>query len=146
MDAIFLIPAQTTAVVMEDFLRGRVVTIVDDDQSIRAGLSNLLRSHGIQAFCFSSASEFLASIHLPDCECLITDVRMPGMGGLELLDELRRQSIYIPIILISAYASRSVSLRVASGEVVCFIEKPFDAHAIEAGLAAVFRPTILPRG
>jgi FixJ family two-component response regulator len=118
---------------------GRIVTIVDDDKSIRDGLSNLLRSHGIRTYCFASAIDFLNSKHLQHCECLIADVKMPEMGGLQLLEELRRRLIRVPVIFISAYPSRSVTDRVKAGEAICFVEKPFDAKTIESCLRTAFR-------
>lgn len=117
---------------------GRIVSIVDDDKSIRDGLSSLLRSRGVKAYAFASAMEFLKSRRSEDSDCLIVDVKMPKMGGLELQDELTRRGVAIPVIFISAYDSRRVTARVKSGRAVAFLEKPFDAQAIERSLKGVF--------
>jgi FixJ family two-component response regulator len=77
--------------------------------------------------------------HLFDTECLIVDVKMPEMSNLELQDELFRRAIRIPAIFMSAYASPAVTNRVKSGEAVCFVEKPFEAEAIEACLNKAFK-------
>jgi FixJ family two-component response regulator len=119
---------------IQPLFNGRVVSIIDDDSSVRDGLSSLLRSHGIRADSFASAGDFLKSRRLHDSECLIVDVKMPEMGGLELLDELSRRAVFIPVIFISARATRAVMHRVEAGDAAGFVEKPFAPQAIEHAL------------
>jgi two-component system, LuxR family, response regulator FixJ len=85
----------------------------------------------LKAYAFTSANDFLKSRRVYDSACLILDVRMPPMGGLELQDELLRRGVDIPTIFISAHGGRAVLDRVKSGKALGFLEKPFEAHAIE---------------
>ena len=103
-----------------------VIAIVDDDTSVRAATTCLMRSLGYVAYGFASAEEFLNSPHLPDTSCLITDVQMPGMGGIELQRCLIEQGRDIPVILISAFPSeRLKAIRALGPDAVCFLSKPF---------------------
>jgi FixJ family two-component response regulator len=107
-----------------------IFAIVDDDESVRSGLSSLLRSHGFKARTFTSAEELLQFDALRDFACLITDVRMGGMSGLELQDELVRQNCRVPIIFISAHADSRMRVPAMRAGAVGFLEKPFDDAAL----------------
>jgi FixJ family two-component response regulator len=85
----------------------------------------------LKAHAFTSANAFLKSRRVEGSDCLILDVKMPPMGGLELQDELLRRGIRIPTIFISAHGGRAVLDRVKSGKALGFLEKPFEAHAVE---------------
>lgn len=107
-----------------------IVSVVDDDESLRESLPGLLRELGFDAEAFSSAEEFLVSDHLGRTQCLILDVRMPGMTGPELLRELARRGSRAPIIFITAHADDAVRRGVlAQGAVACLF-KPFTAAAL----------------
>jgi CheY-like chemotaxis protein len=107
-----------------------LVSIVDDDESVRESLPDLLKEFGFASKVFSSAEEFLASNGISQNKCLILDVAMPGMRGLELQEELKRRGQNIPIIFITAHrdeTERSQMLR--QGAVECLF-KPFSDTAL----------------
>jgi FixJ family two-component response regulator len=118
----------------------RVICIVDDDASVREALEGLLRSAGFRVEVFRSAAEFLASARVSDAACAILDVRMPGMGGLELQEELVGSNRALPIIFITAHCDEDARGRALERGAIDFLRKPFsdDAllDAIGAALAA----------
>lgn len=105
--------------------RAQIVSIVDDDASVRAAMQGLVRSLGLVAFVFESAEDFLRSPRVGDSSCLITDVQMPGMSGLDLQDCLIAQGTHIPTIFITAFSQQSVRSRVQAGGALGLLEKPF---------------------
>jgi FixJ family two-component response regulator len=107
-----------------------LVSIVDDDDSIRAAMSSLVRSLGYDACAFASAEAFLASPHLHDTSCLIVDVQMPGMSGLELQSQLSTLADCIPVIFITAFPEERIRKRAEAGGAVGFFGKPVDSGAI----------------
>ncbi len=88
-----------------------VIAVIDDDASVRAATNNLLRSHGYIVHAFASAEEFLRSTQLHDTSCVIADVQMPTMSGLDLLTLLRAQGYRAPFIFITAFPDESVRAR-----------------------------------
>jgi FixJ family two-component response regulator len=93
---------------------------VDDDASVRAATQSLLRSHSFVAFAFDSGEDFLRSPRVDDSSCLITDVQMPGMSGIDLRDRLIAQGSRIPIIFITAFPEPTIRRRAqAGGQWVC---------------------------
>ena len=118
---------------------GPLVSVVDDDESIRESLPDLLRELGFQARVFSSAAEFLASDCIGETKCLILDVAMPGMTGPDLQMELAQRRQMIPIVFITAHSSGSVRLRLLKqGAVECLI-KPFSDTALLDALNAALK-------
>ena len=112
---------------------GSLVSVVDDDQSVRDSLPDLLRELGFAARTFSSAEEFLASDCIDQTRCLILDVAMPGMSGVELQRELAHRGKHIPIVFITAHAEPSLrDLVLQQGAAACLF-KPFsDTVLLEA--------------
>jgi FixJ family two-component response regulator len=107
-----------------------LVTVVDDDESVRESLPDLLREMGFSARAFSSAEEFLASDAVSQSRCLILDIAMPEMTGPELQRELKRRQIQTPIIFITADQDESVRKNtIALGAVECLL-KPFTDSAL----------------
>ena len=102
-----------------------LIAIIDDDNSLRNSLDNLLRSVGFRTQGFSSAEGFLSSNHIPDTTCLILDVRMPGMNGLELQRQLGAANWPIPIIFITAHADDDARAQALAAGAVDFLYKPF---------------------
>jgi FixJ family two-component response regulator len=103
-----------------------VISIVDDDESVREGLTDLVRSMGFIAEAFQRAEGFLKSPRLRRTSCLIADVQMPGMTGIELYDVLINAGNMIPTILITAFPNdRDRTLALHSG-VTCYLVKPFN--------------------
>jgi FixJ family two-component response regulator len=102
-----------------------VISVIDDDASVRAATSNLLSSHGYVVHTFASADEFLQSTHLNDTSCVIADVQMPAMSGLDLLTLMRTQGYRAPFIFITAFPDESVRARALNAGAICFLAKPF---------------------
>ena len=102
-----------------------MISIVDDDESVRNATKALIRSLGYRVATFASAEEFLASEKLQDTACLISDVQMPGLNGIELQDRLTASGHHIPIIFITAFADDRVRDRVMQSGAVSFMSKPF---------------------
>ena len=110
-----------------------LVSVVDDDESVRESLPDLIREFGFAAQAFSSAQEFLASGIVSQTKCLILDVAMPGMNGLDLQRELNLRQQRIPIIFITAQKDDSVRKRALEQGAAAFLLKPFrDTDLLEA--------------
>jgi FixJ family two-component response regulator len=116
-----------------------LVAIVDDDESVRESLPDLVRQFGFAVRAFSSATAFLASEVVSETRCLILDIAMPGMSGPELQQELLRRRQEIPIVFITANGDRTVRPRLlAQGAVECLF-KPFSEAALLDALNAALR-------
>ena len=102
-----------------------LVAIVDDDESLRDATSNLLQAAGFSTATFADAESFLKSGGRPHAACLVTDLRMPGMNGLELHEHLAASGAPIPTVLITAYASDATRFRARAAGIVCCLAKPF---------------------
>jgi FixJ family two-component response regulator len=113
-----------------------LVAIVDDDESIRSALKGLMKSVGLPARAFASAEEFLESGEQQDTGCLIADIRMPGMSGLELQAKLNADDCRIPIIFITAHGDEKMRMQALRAGAVEFVAKPFDDEALVASVRA----------
>ena len=107
-------------------MRLLVIAVVDDDEMVRTGLERLLRTSGYPVSAFASAEEFLASGRLQECRCLIADIRMPGMSGLDLQSQLNAEGYRIPIIFITAHGDEKMRIRAMKDGAVAFLAKPYD--------------------
>ena len=105
--------------------RKPLIAIVDDDESIRVTTKDLLESAGLDAATFASAEDFLKSGLIPNVSCAIADMRMPGMSGLALYEQLLASGIPIPTILMTAYPDEPVRARALKAGVVAYLTKPF---------------------
>ena len=103
-----------------------VISIVDDDDLTRGAMENLVRSLGFSVRTFASAESFLRSLSVSETRCLILDVQMPKMSGIDLQDHLSRNGPDIPIIFITAYPDEVVKARALNAGAVCFLQKPSD--------------------
>jgi FixJ family two-component response regulator len=110
--------------------QARMVAIVDDDDLMRTALLGLLKSADLLAQAFASAEEFLRSGHQHDTACLITDIRMPGMSGLELQAQLNADHCRIPTIFITAHGDAKMRMQAMRAGAVEFLAKPFDDEAL----------------
>ena len=102
------------------------ISVIDDDASVRTATARLLGSMGFSAHAFASAQEFLLSPRLRETSCLIADVEMPGMSGIELQEYLIAQGHETPIIFITAYPQDRIREQVMRAGAVDFLSKPFD--------------------
>ena len=116
-----------------------VIAIVDDDDAVRLAIQSLLRSLGHHVSTFASAEEFLLSKQLPETTCLITDVQMPGMSGIELQALLKSKGYRIPVIVITAFPDERVRERAMQLGAVSFLTKPFADAALTESLARAHR-------
>ena len=116
-----------------------VISIVDDDLSVREATMDLLRSMGFTAKVFSCADEFLASKLRHDTSCLLSDMRMPGMSGLELHDRLVEAGTPIPTILMTAFPNDRDKARALQAGVVGYLTKPFNATDLLASIHSVLQ-------
>jgi FixJ family two-component response regulator len=105
------------------------VSVVEDDESVRLALVGLIRSVGHEARGFASAEEYLA---LQDgrCACVITDLHMPGINGIEMMLKLREMGYSVPTIMITARAERTIEERAMTAGALCVLRKPFEAQAL----------------
>lgn len=111
------------------------VFIVDDEEPVRAGLSRLLRAIGMQSQTFGSAESFLESYAGTEEGCLLVDIRMPGMSGLDLIEELDRRRISLPAIVMTGHADVNAMQRLNALQTIGCLEKPFSVAQLKAALA-----------
>jgi len=102
-----------------------MIHIVDDDIAIRNSLSLLMKSEAMQSQAYESAEDFLNNYKHTKSECLLLDIRMPGMSGLELLEELKKRELHIPVIFITGHGDVAMAVQAMRAGATDFIEKPF---------------------
>lgn len=126
-----------------DFRRGTperpLVSVVDDDESVRESLPDLLREFGFAANAFSSAKEFLSSDRIDQTKCLILDVAMPDMTGIELQQELKLRGQSIPIVFITAQRDEDIRNQALKEGAMNLLHKPFSDTALLEALNAILR-------
>ena len=116
-----------------------LIAIVDDDEAVRISAESLIRSLGFAARTFASAEEFLASDSVRKIACLITDVQMPGMSGLELQEALVARGERTPIIFITAYPEEGTEKRALANGAAGILVKPFDGQSLADRLEGILR-------
>lgn len=104
----------------------KLIAIVDDDKSVQSALQDLIESEGLSTLCFGSAEQFLDSGAQRNAACLIADIRMPGMSGLELQAKLKADRCRIPIIFITAHGDAKMQIQALREGALKFLAKPFD--------------------
>jgi FixJ family two-component response regulator len=114
----------------------RIIAIVDDDESVRFALKGMMKSVGLPAQAFASAEDFLNSGLLQQTACLIADIRMPGMSGLELQKKLNAEHCRIPTIFITAHGDAKMRLQALRSGAVEFLAKPFDDEVLLENIRA----------
>lgn len=107
-----------------------LVALVDDDRSVQSALKDLMESAGLSAQCFGSAEEFLESDRRYQAACLVLDIRMPGLSGLELQARLRDEGSRIPIIFVTAHGDAKMKMLAKKTGAVEFLSKPFDDEVL----------------
>jgi len=119
-----------------------VISIIEDDESLRVAIAGLLRAFEYVVREFKSADEFLQSPELHYTSCVISDVNLPGIGGLELQSRLVAQNIETPIILITAGSDTRKKERALRAGAICFLKKPFDGQVLVECLETALRQNL----
>ena len=114
----------------------QLVHIIDDDDSVREGLAFLLQCHGIASKSYDSATTFLSDVEQLEPGCIVTDVRMPGLSGEELVERLQSRGVTEPIIVMTGHADVPMAIRALRAGVTDFLEKPFSDEAILSAVRA----------
>ena len=107
-----------------------IISIIDDDDSVRSSVRSLVRSLGLSARTFGSAEEFLQSPHVDDTSCLISDLQMPGLNGVDLQKSLLAQGRRIPIIFVTAFPEERLRARALAAGALGFLGKPFESETL----------------
>jgi FixJ family two-component response regulator len=115
---------------MAELLEAQMISIVDDSESVREATKRLLRSHGYGAATFASAEDFLQSDQVNDTSCLITDVQMPGLSGVELQSRLIAQGNRMPIIFVTASTEEKTRAHALKAGGIGFLTKPFNVDRL----------------
>jgi FixJ family two-component response regulator len=110
--------------------RGLVISIIDDDESVRIATRSLVRSLGFTAHTFACAEDFLTSDSVTKSSCVITDIQMPGLSGVELQRRLIAQGNNTPIIFITAFPDDVIRAQVLEAGAICLLTKPFDGERL----------------
>jgi FixJ family two-component response regulator len=116
-----------------------LVAIIDDDASVRATTDSLVRSLGYVVYTFASAEDFLLSNRLDDLSCVIADVQMPGMSGVELQAHLLAQGYRVPFIFFTAFPDERIRAQALGAGAICYLTKPFDGDSLVQGLQAALK-------
>jgi FixJ family two-component response regulator len=111
-----------------------LISVIDDDTSLCAALVGLVRSFGYEARGFASAEEFLRADEVQACACIISDIHMPGMNGIELKQHLTARNVFVPTIMITGRLERGLEESVFASGAIGLLTKPFDAIALVACL------------
>lgn len=120
---------------METRERQPTVFVVDDDAAVCDALGMLLRTAGMRVETFRSAAAFLKGLHADRAGCLVLDIRMPGMSGLDLQDELHKRRIHLPIVFLTGHGDVSMAVRALKKGALDFIEKPHDDERLVLAVA-----------
>lgn len=115
------------------------IAIIDDDASVRATTDSLVRSLGYVVFTFASAEDFLRSNRLDDLACVIADVQMPGMSGVELQAHLIAQGSRVPFIFFTAFPDEQLRAQALKAGAICYLTKPFDGDSLVQGLQVALK-------
>jgi len=114
----------------EQVQHAKIISIIDDDESMRCAVKSLVTSLGFDACTFASAEKFLQSPHLDDTSCLITDLQMPGLSGVELQKSLLAQGRRLPIIFMTAFPEERMRARAIEAGALGFLSKPFESETL----------------
>jgi FixJ family two-component response regulator len=122
-----------------------LISIVDDDALARDGIGTLVESLGYNVITFTSAEHFLQSDVIAETTCLITDLQMPGLSGLQLQEALKSQGCQTPVILITAYPNEQQRKRALDNGAVGFLGKPFDEGSLISCMTAGIKLALVPQ-
>src|SRR5215831_5664118 len=125
-------PSLRPTVEDQQLQRAPIISIIDDDESMRCALKSLVTSLGFKAYTFASAEQYLDSPHLDDTSCLITDLQMPGLNGIELQQSILARGRHIPMIFVTAFPDERMRARAIEAGALGFLGKPFDSSMLAA--------------
>ena len=117
----------------------QLVAVVDDEESVRQAVQRLLKAAGLTVTSFASAEDFLKSGQLNATGCLVADIRMPGMSGLDLLSELNKKRLPIPTIFITAHGDENLRMQAMRAGAVKFLAKPVDGSTLLTSVQAALQ-------
>jgi FixJ family two-component response regulator len=117
-----------------------MISVVDDDVTVRSATVDLLNSHGFACEAYASAEEYLGSERIEDTSCLILDVSMPGLNGLELQKQLTEAGRTIPIIFITAFPDERARAQATRGGALCYLPKPYSDEELVACIRRALGP------
>jgi FixJ family two-component response regulator len=123
-----------------------LIVIIDDDAPAREGIGELVESLGYKAITFNSAEDFLQSGMIAETTCLITDLQMPRLNGVELQEALRSQGHHTPVIVITAFPNENLRARALDAGAVAFLNKPFDEESLIKSLADAIKINVVAAG
>jgi FixJ family two-component response regulator len=129
-------PRQRKSIALSKF---PLIAIIDDDESVRVTTDSLVRSLGYITHTYASAEDFLDSSGLGDLSCVIADVQMPGMSGVELQAHLRRQGHRVPFIFFTAFPDEKIRAQALRAGAICYLTKPFDGESLAQGLRVALK-------
>ena len=113
-----------------------IVHVMDDDEAMRDSLSFLIKTAGLSARTYDSASAFLGHLHEVKSGCIVTDVRMPGLSGIDLLHRLRERQVALPVIVITGHGDVPLAVEAMKSGAIEFLEKPFDDETLLTAVKA----------
>jgi two-component system response regulator FixJ len=117
----------------------RIVHVVDDEEAIRRSIGFMLKTSGFAVHSYSSGDDFLAAVKSAEVGCVLMDIRMPGMDGLEVHEEMRRRGITLPVVVLTGHGDVNLAVRAIKGGAIDFIEKPFEKAALIHAIEDAFR-------
>jgi FixJ family two-component response regulator len=117
-----------------------IISIIDDDESVRDATQSLIRSLGFVTHTFASAEEFLQSERIKDTSCIIADLQMPGLKGAELQSLLIAQGRALPMIFVTAFPNEKIREQVMRAGAIAFLSKPFDGDILVKYIEAALKP------
>jgi FixJ family two-component response regulator len=118
---------------------GPLIAIVDDDVMVGEATNDLIETFGLNARTFASAEEFLSSEYVSRTACLVADVQMPGMNGLQLHRRLTASGYHIPVIFITAFPDERIRKRALKAGAVCYLRKPFEPESLRDCIRSALR-------
>jgi FixJ family two-component response regulator len=118
-----------------------LVSVVDDDESVREAIQNVLRSAGLRAETYASAEDFLDTGRPKNSDCVVLDIRLPGMTGLQLQQRLNDDGLAIPTIFVTGYADESARRQALEAGASAFLPKPFDSDGLLRSVKSVLSQT-----
>ena len=117
----------------------RIIHVVDDEEAIRRSIAFMLKTSGFTVHSYASGNDFLAAVKNAETGCVLMDIRMPGMDGLDVHEEMRRRGIMLPVVVLTGHGDVNLAVRAIKGGAIDFLEKPFEKAALIHAIEEAFR-------